>query len=84
MAILNIKDPRAHELATQIAHLTGLSLTDAVLLALRDQAQKLNAQLTPEARYHAVLDFVRRCHRIPVADERTPEEILYDEQGLPR
>jgi antitoxin VapB len=80
---LNIKNDEAHKLATELAEMTGESLTAAVTLALRER-------LARERRRRRTDSTVARLMKIgsrfaSQADTgRSPDEILgYDEQGLP-
>lgn len=80
---LNIKNDEAHKLATELAEMTGESLTSAVTLALRER-------LARERRRHRTDNVVARLMKIgsqfaALADTgRGPDEILgYDDQGLP-
>jgi antitoxin VapB len=80
---LNIKNDEAHKLATELAQLTGESLTSAVTLALRER-------LTRELRRRQSDKIVARLMRIGKAyaalpdTGRSPDEILgYDEHGAP-
>jgi antitoxin VapB len=80
---LNIKNDEAHKLATELAQLTGESLTSAVTLALRER-------LTRELRRRQSDKIVARLMRIGKAyaalpdTGRNPDEILgYDEHGAP-
>ena len=80
---LNIKNDEAHKLATELARLTGESLTSAVTLALRER-------LTRERRRRRTEKIIARLMRIGNAyaalpnTGRSPDEILgYDEHGLP-
>lgn len=80
---LSIKNDDADRLARQLAATTGESLTDAVLLALRERLQREEAK-----RRVGVGDRLRRLAaevaELPVVDDRAAEEILgYDERGLP-
>ncbi len=37
-----------------------------------------------ETRYQAVMDILKEIDKLPVLDDRTPDELLgYDEHGLP-
>jgi antitoxin VapB len=80
----SIKNEEADELARRLAAATGESLTDAVLIALRERLQR------EEARRRAGL--VERLMRLseevsalPILDDRTDDEIIgYDEHGLPQ
>ncbi len=79
----NIKNEEADRLARQLVATTGESLTDAVLVALRERLEREEAR-----RRIGVADRLRRLaaevRELPVHDDRAPEEILgYDEHGLP-
>jgi antitoxin VapB len=86
MAVLNIKDPEAHELAVELAQRTGQSLTQVVKDALRDRLNREKAQsLNQERLIQRVLELAKRASSRPVLDPRSAEEILgYDEFGVPR
>jgi antitoxin VapB len=80
---LNIKNHEAHKLATELAGLTGESLTSAVTRALQER-------LARERRRRRSDQVVARLMKIgsqysALADTgRSPDEILgYDDQGLP-
>ncbi|MGF1667775.1 MAG: type II toxin-antitoxin system VapB family antitoxin [Acidimicrobiia bacterium] len=78
----NSKNEEADRLARELADLTGESLTEAVVVALRERLDRERARR----------DLVRRVTRLadevssyPVLDARTAEEIVdYDEAGLAR
>ena len=87
MSVLNIKDPEAHTLASQVAEVTGESLTKAVTEALRERLALLSASVNPDrARLVArVLEIGRRAASRPILDTRSPDDILgYDEHGIPQ
>lgn len=80
MATMNIKDPRVHELATELARLRGSSATAAVRSALEEA---LAAELHRRADRTSSLRELQAqaaatCHLW--ADD----EDLYAEAGLPR
>ena len=79
---LSIKNGEAHRLATELAKLTGESLTSAVTLALRERLGRERRRRT--SRIAARLMRIG-CQFASLADTgRSPNEILgYDEQGLP-
>lgn len=81
---LSIKHPEADKLARELARLTGESLTDAVVGALRERVKRVKSHRDKAkimARVKALAEDVRR---LPVLDPRTPDEILgYDQDGLP-
>ena len=79
-----LKNSEAYDLAVEIARIRGGSLTDAVLVALREEASRARRSLDREARMAALLDIGRRYSELPDRDTRTADEILgYDENGLP-
>jgi antitoxin VapB len=83
---LNIKNHEVHELAKELAELTGESMTEAVLVALRERlARERNTEERLQERL-AVLTAIGR----DVAERLGPEwramdvdAWLYDENGLP-
>jgi antitoxin VapB len=85
MPVLNIKDPEAHALATEIAQRTGQTLTQVVKEALQDRLARERATKSGQGRLVArVLELGRRASSRPVLDPRSPEEIIgYDEFGVP-
>jgi antitoxin VapB len=81
---LNIKSPEAHELAAELARLTGESMTRAVTEAIRERLEREQRRLDKEARVAELLAIARRCAAYPRRDHRSLEDFLYDERGLPR
>lgn len=78
---LSIKNEEADELARELAALTGKSITEAIVMALKEQLDRTRAK-------ENVGDTVRRLMeefaQYPVLDDRPADEILgYDEYGLP-
>ncbi|HZM66503.1 MAG TPA: type II toxin-antitoxin system VapB family antitoxin [Nakamurella sp.] len=80
---LSIKTEEADRLARELAAATGETLTEAVTNALRERLDRVRSSTR--------MDIAERLNRLsleysamPVADDRTPEEILgYDQNGLP-
>lgn len=82
---LNIKNEDAHKLARELAELTGESMTQAVTEALRERLERLRRRKQQKGdRKAALLDLADEVAKLPVLDDRDPDEILYDERGLPR
>ncbi len=83
MPVLNIKDDEAYALASEIAKLTGKSLTRVVKDALQAEKNRLTPVPTIDwERVRVILDHV---DSLPVLDDRPVEETieqLYDENGL--
>ena len=80
---LSIKHDEADRLARELAHLTGESLTEAVLNALRERLQRQRILDQTSRLRDELLEIGRRCAALPVLDNRSADEILgYDDQGL--
>jgi len=80
---LNIKNDEAQRLARELADLTGLSLTAAVTLALREQIERVRASReTVGRRADRIIEL---GSQIAAALESHPMSVedLYDERGLP-
>ena len=80
---LNIKNEETHRLATELARLTGVSITDAVTQALKDQLRHI--EVKSEARHERLQWIVNDCaSRIPAGTNFHADiDSLYDENGLP-
>ena len=81
---LSIKSPEADQLARTLAAVTGLTITDAIVKALRQQLERETGSSRSSCLADDLFEIGRRCALLPDLDQRTPEEILgYDEYGLP-
>ena len=83
---LNIKDPRTHEAARELAELTGTSITAAVSRAVAEALEREHATAEANAKLlvKALDDIGVHCASLPLLDERPADEILgYDSSGLP-
>ena len=81
---LSIKNPEADRLVRQIAGLTGETLTAAVVTALRQRLERVQAQNSGRSAADELDEIAIRCAALPVLDPRSPQEILgYDKHGLP-
>ena len=78
---LSIKNERADELARELARLTGKSITEAVVLALESEVERRHKRTDIGA---ALRSLSEELAKYPVLDDRDPDEILYDEHGLPK
>jgi len=81
---LNIKDEETHEMAKRLAARRGVTITRAVKDALGEALDEREREVA--ARIKLLNEIVERTSRLPVFDDRSPEEILGydDETGLPR
>jgi antitoxin VapB len=81
---LSIKHPEADRLARELASRTGETLTEAVVVALRERLARQTGRSQTAPLRNELADIRRRCASLPLLDERTPDEILgCDERGLP-
>ena len=80
---LNIRNNETEELAHELAHLTGETKTEAVKKALAARLQKLKQQQDTQHLIEELNEIAEHCAKLPVLDNRSAEEILYDENGLP-
>lgn len=83
---LNIKDPEAYQLASEIARHTGKTLTRVVVDALKHEREALRRG-PQEIDISKVRQILADMHAMPIADPRSVEDILgdlYDEHGLPK
>lgn len=81
---MNIKSDDTHRRAKELARLTGESLAEAVDRAVTERLERLRRQRNRKALVAKLLKLGEQCSRLPVIDERSAEEMLYDENGLPR
>ncbi len=86
--MLNIKNPKAHELAVEMASVTGESLTDAVIHSLEERLERKRNELPRREidmdRVNALLEEIHS--RLPewFLKEEDSTAFLYDpDTGLP-
>ena len=84
---MNIQDPDVHAMTQELAQLTGLTLADAVKMAVEKaliQAKTQQERPKSGSLEQQLTEISLRCAALPDCDRRTREEILgYDEFGLP-
>ena len=81
---LSIKNPEADDLARELARETGESITEAVIVSLRERLRKIRGARGPVRLADELRTIRERCSTYPVLDDRPPDEILgYGETGLP-
>lgn len=82
---LNIKDAEADRLARELAGMTGESLTQAVVQALRERVRHETRNARRAGLKDEIMAISRRSARLPRHTDQTPEQIIgYDDSGLPR
>lgn len=82
---LTIKNAEADALARELTALTGETLTEAVVRALRERLEHYRRAGEPASLRDELMSIGRRCASLAVQDPRGTDEILgYDDAGLPR
>jgi len=83
---LNIKDDRAHRLASELARMTGESMSSAVTRAIEErlERERSKARSGRKGLAERLLALGDQCSRLPPIDDRPGDAILYDEHGLPK
>jgi len=77
-----IRNPRAAELARELAEETGESLTQVVISSLEERLERLRGRRVATNVYQEIMAISRHCSSLPDLDTRSPDEILgYDEKG---
>jgi len=81
---ISIRNPKAEELAREVAAESGENLTQAIMHALEERLERLKGRKTAEDLAEEIMKISERCSALPQLDDRTPEEILgYDGKGVP-
>lgn len=81
---LSIKNPEADRLARELAAITGESLSDAVIAALRERLARTAGRRHASSLRNDIKRIQDRIAQLPVLDRGTDEKIIgYDEHGLP-
>ncbi len=83
---INIKNKETCQLASELAQLTGETMTGAITVALRERLEREKSERSAEARVQRLLTIGKRCASMlgdgPSAVEHG--DLLYDERGLPK
>ncbi len=79
---LNLKDAETHELARELAARRGVTMTQAVKDALAEALR--HSAPASLGKFERLEEISLRAARLPVLDDRSPDEILgYDNSGMP-
>jgi antitoxin VapB len=81
---LNIRNRETEKLASDLAALTGETKTEAVTKALRDRLDQIKRRRSKRHLADRLDEIAKHCAALPILDGRSPEEMLYDQHGLPR
>lgn len=80
----NIKNEATHWRAKELARIAGETMTEAVDHAIAERPERLRKGRNKTALVARLNEIGEHCSKLPVLDSRTPEEMLYDEHGLPK
>jgi antitoxin VapB len=85
MRQLNIKNEETVRLAKELSQITGENVTQAVTRALADRLEALRKRAQRKRKGVAVdlMAIGRECAELPSLDARSPDGILYGDDGLP-
>lgn len=81
---INIKNHEAHNMAVELSQLTGETISKAVTksIALRLKAEKENKNNERKGIADQLLNISKEYNKLSTLDERSPDEVLYDANGL--
>ncbi|MFP4031589.1 MAG: type II toxin-antitoxin system VapB family antitoxin [Desulfococcaceae bacterium] len=81
---LQFTDPKAEELARELATITGETISEAVLNALRERIGRIRkSRDTSEELLADIMEISERCAALPDLDTRSPDEIIgYNSGGF--
>ena len=81
---LSIKNPRAEQLALEVARETGETMTQAVISALEERLERIKGRRTAPHLVDVIQEISKRCSSLPDQDNRSARQILgYDRHGIP-
>ena len=81
---LNIKSEGTHRRARELAKLAGETMTEAVDRAIVERLERIRRRRNKADLVERILEIGRECAALPVLDKRSPNDMLYDEHGLPK
>lgn len=73
-------------MAQELSCLTGENLTQAVIKAIEErlERERIREQQNRKGIGAQLQQLADQCVALPLLDQRHPDEILYDENGLPK
>ncbi|MFN0169506.1 MAG: type II toxin-antitoxin system VapB family antitoxin [Bryobacteraceae bacterium] len=81
---MNIKTEETHRGAKELARIAGENMSEAVDPAIAERLERIRKARKRAAVANRLLKIGRDCAALPVVDDRSPEEMLYDRNGLPK
>ena len=81
---LSIKNEEVDNLARQLSRMTGESITEAILISLRERLARQELLRDTSSLEDRLKAIAQSCSALPSLDSRSDEEIVgYDLEGLP-
>jgi antitoxin VapB len=83
---INVKNPEAERMVRELVAVTGESLTDAILAAVRERLERERRRrgFDRDRSWQRIRAIQARIRERPLLDDRTPDEIVgYDAFGAP-
>ncbi len=81
---LNLMNPKAYLLASELARLTGESLTDAVIVALEQRLEAERTKIGSGRTAETILAFAKRFSPgINPGSHSSDHGVMFDDSGLP-
>ena len=83
---INLKSPEAERLIRRLAYVTGESITDAVLEAVKQRLEREELARTKDVdrSWARIEQLQRRVREAPLLDPRSADEIIgYNQSGVP-
>lgn len=82
---ISIRNPKAEQLAREVAEQSGENLTQAIIHALEERLERLKGRKSARNLAEEIQEISRRCSALPELDQRSADEILdYDGRGTPK
>lgn len=81
---LNIKNEETHRRAKKLARLADETMTQAVDRAISERLERVMRIRNKARLVERLLQIGHECAALPVLDDRSPEDMLYDDRGMPR
>lgn len=81
---MNIKSQVTHRRAKELARLAGETMAEAVDKAVAERLERVRKGRNIKALSERLLEVGRLCRKLPLRDKRNPEDMLYDEYGIPK
>ena len=78
---LNIRNDETEKLAADLAALTGETKTESVTKALKDRLEQVKRRRSKRRLADRLDEIAKHCASLPLLDRRSPEDMLYNEQG---